>query len=193
MQVLDCSKRRAVAQLKKRHPVTLKRSQLCKRVRRCRLAVASHTVARGKCDACLSWSRYGRKKLQGIYDEAFKLINAVCPDYWTAWHARVERDHLDVYHLEAPDNPDYILGMIEFVGEHEHTHQELRSTLDADSLMHLVACEASLISQLEPEVEDVKNIAWHYSLKRSVDLLFQAHWTAPKPKTQYAIWDQMAP
>lgn len=150
-------------------------------------------MARGKCDACLSWLHFGRRKLQNLFIEGKKLISAVLPSYWDDWHRQVEAEHLDVYHLEAPDNPDYITGMIEYVRTHEASHAACRSGLDAEQLLRLVALEASMVEQLEPEVEDVQNIAWHYSLKRSVEVLYEAHWNSPRVKTQYAIWDHMAP
>ena len=44
---------------------------------------------------------------------------------------------------------------------------------------------------LDKCIEDVTNMAWHLSLKRSIDALWQQAFHQPRDKITYALWDHM--
>ena len=77
IRTLSASKRRTAKASR-----VLKKSQLCARLAKGRLAISPASVQRGKCDACFSWLGGGRRQLQGILKEGFEGIEMVLPQYF---------------------------------------------------------------------------------------------------------------
>ena len=193
VRTLDCSKRRAAVKLVKTQPKALRKSQLCARIKHCKIGISSHSTARGKCDACMAWFQFGSRKVQNLISECKATISALVPCYFNDWERVVKSEALDTYSLAAPDNPEYIKGLVQYVAGAERRHPEQRAHLSADDLVCLAALEIQAVSNLEAEMEDVANMAWHLSLKRTVDSLWAAHWNTPRPRVLYGLWDHMVP
>ena len=190
IRTLDMSKGRLADRLKEDDGVALRKSQLCHRIRRCRLAVAPHSVARGKCDACCSWTQFGRNRVEHLLTECRSTIQAVVPSYFTDWLYQVKQEGLDSYELPKQDNVDYVEGLLVFLNSQRDRHQ---CSLGGEEQITLAALEQQSIDNLTAELEDLRNIAWHWALRRSVDSLWQSHWDTPRCRVLYGLWDHMAP
>ena len=63
----------------------LKKTQWCRRLRRCRLGFRDGRCQRGRCDACEAWKHGGRKQLTGILKVMRSQIGLLCPSYFRSW------------------------------------------------------------------------------------------------------------
>ena len=103
---------------------------------------------------------------------------------------QVRENDLDTYSLQAADNPDYVCAFIEYC---RTGADRLSGELSADQQVALGALCLQAGENLKAELEDLRNIAWHWALKASVDSLWASHWDRPRCKTLYGLWDHMVP
>ena len=169
------------------------KSQLCKRIANNRLQFQAHSTSRGKGDACLAWKHHGRPRVVHIIEEARKLTTSILEHYMEPFDAMCEAEGLDEYHLPGPDDPEYCKKLIDFLREHHTAHPEDRAGLSEEEANMLTTHEVVISDALEKEMEDITNMAFHLSLKRTLDQLWQQSWTAPEPRTVYILWDHMVP
>ena len=186
VKTLESSKRRCT------EVAGLKKSQLCKRLRLCRLGFAEGRTQRGRCDPCEAWKNTGRKKVQHLLDDYMSQLRGTLDAYFADWDDIARIEYLDEYELPGCDNPDYIEGLLEYLRDHEHTYATEREALpDADRLA-LATVEFLFIEALEGSLEDVQNMAWHLTLKATVDRLWKECWYHPSALILYGLWDHMA-
>ena len=188
IRTLEQSKRRLAAA-----KVTgLQRSQLAKRLAICRLPFSAHTTQRGRCDACEAWNLGGKKKVEHIYAEGFRLLECMLPGYFLEWKRQVEADHLDTRELERTDNPEYAERFIAFVQGHEAGNEPSRDHLLPEDRVRMSAMEIELTESVTAELEDIRNIFWHWSMRTTLDQLWRECWYTPRECTLYGLWDHMA-
>ena len=187
IRTLEKSKRRCAEM----PALGLKKNQLAKRLRRCALGFADGKTQRGRCDLCWCWKQSGHKRVQHLLDDSMKVISLLCPGYFDEWNQTVECECLDEYELGKANNPNYISGLLEYVKDHEDNCADLRR-LDEDKLLQLQTVEFMLREGLEGCMVEVENMAFHLSLKRTVDHLWDECWYRPKITTLYGLWDHMA-
>ena len=111
VRTLTSSKRRCARGLK------VGKTQLCQRLRACKLGFSPATTQRGKCDACNAWMKGNRKMLHAHLADGMKKISSIVPDYFTEFlrlHA-----FEDEWELAAGDCPEYLEEMHRHITGHE--------------------------------------------------------------------------
>jgi hypothetical protein len=186
IRTLEMSKRRCAK------VAGLSKSQLALRLKNCRLGFADGKTARGKCDACLAWKQTGRNRLTHLLDDTMARMRALLPNYFVAWDMTVELEYLDAYELPSCENPDYITKLVEYLENHQHDYSDDRVPLEDEKQIALITFELEFIEGLVASLEDVQNMAWHFSLKRTVEMLWKEAWYQPSQYTLYGLWDHMA-
>ena len=111
------------------------------------------------------------------------------PDYFDQWHP--EDNFADSYELEPTDNPQFLRDYRQYVQDHPHSHAAQREALDDEQQLHLATAELDIAEKLAGFDEDVANMFWHLSLKRTIEAQWVACWTAPAEGVQYMLWDHM--
>ena len=146
---------------------------------------------RGKCDACASWERGGRRSITKILDTIRIEVEKICPLYFQSLDAAAAEDY-DAYELEPQDNLEYIERMISFCKTHHIDHAAMRA-LSEEQLVELTSHEVALCEELEGWLPDLRNMSWHVSLKVTTEALWRNAWSWPSASTAYVLWDHMVP
>ena len=114
------------------------------------------------------------------------------PYFDDEFHQVVDDLKLDSRELSRASNPKYLEHLMQYIDNHKTANQEARADLDQEKLLLLETHEHFLIQDLSKLVDKVSAIAFHYSLKRSLDEAYDRCWQSPEALTTYFLWDHMA-
>ena len=183
---LNLSKRRAAAQC----IVPLKKSQLNKRLSKCRIGISEGRTQRGKCDTCTRWKQGAHRWLRALVDDKYMLLDNLWPGYFAAWYDKVKEELLDERELDGCSNPAFVQGLIDFLEEQNVLTQDFRDArLSEAEQVRLAGEEQEFVEGLKDKMEGVLNISWHWALKNSCDALFRECWYKPEPGVLFGLWD----
>ena len=187
IRTLHLSKRRCAKKTK-----LLGKSQLLKRLRLCSLGFRDGKTQRGKCDACASWERGGRRAIVKILDTIRSAITSICPLYFQTFDDEVCQDY-DAYELEPCDNVEYVERLIKYVKHHHADSAAVRAPCSEEQLFEITTHEVALVDELTAWLPDLTNMSWHVSLKVTTESLWTNAWRWPLDTTAYVLWDHMVP
>lgn len=165
------------------------RSQFCKRLANCKVAVRATSSEKGKCDVCVSWQTYAQKQIEHLYKNTELDLEKLLPGYWDAWQVTCETFALDRPDLPRASNFEYAQGLEDFIAKHELGD---RSNLSEAAGTQLAAQEDSALGEIRQWLQPIESYDFHLSLINTVNSSWQrAYWRRVAAELGM-LWDHMA-
>ena len=118
-------------------------------------------------------------------------MKSIDPSYFKLFDQQAIDDDLEDETMPGQDSPAYLQALQAYL-ESGEARPEGRPE-DKDRALLLVAQEQAAAAEITDLLPDVENMAWHLSLRRTIEKLWKESWYAPRMRTCYGLWDHMAP
>ena len=80
---------------------------------------------------------------------------------------------MGAYELLACESIEYITKFVEYLESPQHDYSDDMVPLEDEQHIALVTCELMFIEGLKASLEYVQNMAWHFPLERTVEMLWK--------------------